>query len=142
MPKATRETASAGTPGKSLLARLGWKPDMTAVAIAPPENYADLVDAAPIATTDAAPEAGTYGFIHLFVRETAELNTILPALGSRLLEGGMIWVSWPMPTSPRFKDVTEDSVRSVALPLGLVDVKTCPIDGDWAGLKLVQRKVG
>src|SRR5450432_2446395 len=47
---------------KPLLARLGWRPEMTAVAIDPPANYAELVDAAPIATAEEAPATGTYGF--------------------------------------------------------------------------------
>ena len=37
-------------------------------------------------------------------------------------------------------DVTEDVVREVALPTGLVDVKVCAIDATWSGLKLVVRR--
>jgi hypothetical protein len=37
-------------------------------------------------------------------------------------------------------DVTEDRVRAVALPLGLVDVKVCAVDATWSGLELVIRK--
>ena len=37
-------------------------------------------------------------------------------------------------------DITEDVVREVALPLGLVDVKVAAIDETWAGLKLVWRR--
>jgi len=33
-----------------------------------------------------------------------------------------------------------DVIRSVALPLGLVDVKVCTVDDVWSGLKLVIRK--
>ncbi len=36
-------------------------------------------------------------------------------------------------------DVTGDTVRAVALPLGLVDVKVCAVDEVWSGLKLVIR---
>ncbi len=37
-------------------------------------------------------------------------------------------------------EVTEDTVREVALPLGLVDIKVCAVDETWSGLKLVIRK--
>jgi hypothetical protein len=142
MAKATPSpSAAAGYSGKPLIAKLGWKAEMTAVAIAPPANYAELVDAAPIATTTTAPSEGTYGFIHLFVRDAAELAHILPMLEPQLLEGGMIWVSWPKKTSPMFKDLTEDGIRAVALPMGLVDVKVAAVDADWSGLKLLRRKV-
>jgi hypothetical protein len=37
-------------------------------------------------------------------------------------------------------DITEDVIRDVALPLGLVDIKVCAVDDTWSGLKLVLRK--
>jgi len=36
--------------------------------------------------------------------------------------------------------MTEDVVREVALPLGLVDTKVCAVDDTWSGLTLVWRK--
>ncbi len=52
----------------------------------------------------------------------------------------MIWVSWPKKAARIATDITEDSVREVALPLGLVDVKVCAVDEVWSALKLVLRK--
>ena len=52
----------------------------------------------------------------------------------------MIWVSWPKKASKVVTDVSEDTVREVALPIGLVDVKVCAVDEIWSGLKLVIRK--
>lgn len=52
----------------------------------------------------------------------------------------MIWVSWPKKASKVPTDVTEDLIRKVALPLGLVDIKVCAVDDTWSGLKLVIRK--
>jgi hypothetical protein len=52
----------------------------------------------------------------------------------------MIWVSWPKKSSGTQTDLTEDGVREIALPLGLVDVKVCAVDETWSGLKLVIRK--
>ena len=37
-------------------------------------------------------------------------------------------------------DVTEDTIRDLALPMGLVDVKVCAVDEVWSGLKLVIRR--
>ncbi len=37
-------------------------------------------------------------------------------------------------------DITEDVLREVVLPTGLVDVKVCAVDEVWSGLKLVVRK--
>ena len=48
-------------------------------------------------------------------------------------------MSWPKKSSRPPSDVTEDVVRAVALPEGLVDVKVCAIEETWSGLKLVRR---
>jgi hypothetical protein len=130
----------AGYSGKSLIAKLGWKEDSNAIVIAAPTNYSELTDDADIAPRKSAPAAGSFDFIHLFVKDSASLARDLPRLEPRLSEGGMIWVSWPKKTSPLFKDLTEDGVRKVCLPLGLVDVKVCAVDKDWSGLKLYRRK--
>lgn len=131
---------TAGYSGKPLIQKLGWKPGVSALAINQPGNYADLTDAAPIATATSLPSSGAYGFIHVFVRTTAELEAVLPTLEPRLTEGGMIWVSWPKKTSAMFVDLTEDGIRAIALPMGLVDIKVCAVDADWSGLKLTRRK--
>ena len=52
----------------------------------------------------------------------------------------MVWVSWPKKSSGVSSDVTEDTIREVALPLGLVDIKVCAVDQVWSALKLVIRK--
>jgi len=51
-----------------------------------------------------------------------------------------IWVSWPKKAAAVPTDLTEDVVREIALPLGLVDVKVCAVDAVWSGLKLVVRR--
>ena len=56
-----------------------------------------------------------------------------------MAQDGMIWVSWPKKAAKLATDVTEDVVRDLALPLGLVDVKVCAVDETWSGLKLVIR---
>jgi hypothetical protein len=66
----------------------------------------------------------------------ADLNRILP----HLAPAGFIWVSWPKKASRMPTDITEDVIREVALPTGLVDTKVCAVDETWSGLKLVIRK--
>lgn len=77
---------------------------------------------------------------HVFVMSQAALEETLPALLTRIKQDGMIWVSWPKKAAKLDTDMTEDVVRLVALPLGLVDVKVCAVDAIWSGLKLVIRK--
>ena len=55
-------------------------------------------------------------------------------------QSGQIWVSWPRKASKVPTDITEDVIRDVCLPIGLVDIKVCAVDDIWSGLKLVIRK--
>ena len=138
--KAASPSAAVGYSGKSLIAKLGLKEGAKAIVIAPPADYAKLTDGAAIGQRSAAPAAGTFDFVHLFVADMASLARKLPKLEPRLAEGGMLWVSWPKKTSKLFVDLTEAGIRKVCLPIGLVDVKVCAVDNDWSGLKLMRRK--
>ena len=140
MARKTAPSPAAGYSGKSLIDKLGWKSGTKAVVIAPPENYDALVGGADIAPKKTAPASGSFDFIHVFAKDTAALARDLPKLEPRLAQGGMIWVSWPKKASPLFKDLTEDGIRKICLPLGLVDVKVCAVDNDWSGLKLYRRR--
>jgi len=77
---------------------------------------------------------------HIFVTERADLQAKLNQLLPLLDRGGMIWASWPKKASKVPTDITEDVIREIALPMGLVDVKVCAVDEDWSGLKLMIRK--
>jgi hypothetical protein len=61
-------------------------------------------------------------------------------LPAKLDEAGMVWVSWPKKSAKVPTDITEDTIREVALPLGFVDVKVCAVDEKWSGLKLMIRR--
>lgn len=77
---------------------------------------------------------------HIFVTQCAILDCKLRLLLPLLARDGFVWVSWPKRASQVPTDISEDVIRSVALPLGLVDVKVCAVDQTWSGLKLVIRK--
>lgn len=90
----------------------------------------DLIDA-PAAPIDAA---------HVFVTGRAALEDAIRRLLPLLAPAGQLWVSWPKRASKVPTDITEDVIREIALPAGLVDVKVCAVDDIWSGLKLVIRK--
>jgi len=125
-----------GYAGKTLAEKLGVKPEMTCIALKAPTHYESLFDG-------DAPRRNARGhadLIHLFCKHRAALAADFPAAISRLNEGGALWISWPKKTSPAHVDLTEQDIRDLALPQGLVDVKVCAVDSDWSGLKLMRRK--
>ena len=87
----------------------------------------------------AAPEA-PIDAVHVFVTSRAALEEAMGRLLPRLDRSGFIWVSWPKKAAKRPTDVTEDVIRAVALPMGLVDVKVCAVDATWSALKLTIRR--
>lgn len=74
-----------------------------------------------------------------FFREAAELERAVQPLGAAIFPDGMVWIAWPRRAGGHQSDITEDLIRSLALPLGLVDTKVAAIDEDWSGLRLVWR---
>jgi hypothetical protein len=89
--------------------------------------------------TDLADEA-RYDVIVAFVTERAELETQLPRLRSRMAPACGLWIAWPKRSASIPTDMTDNVVREVALPTGLVDNKVCAIDETWTGLRLVIRR--
>ncbi len=77
---------------------------------------------------------------HILVTRRSELARLIARLRDRLDPDGTIWVSWPKKSAKVETDITEETIREEALPLGLVDVKVCAVDETWSGLKLVIRK--
>ena len=130
---------NAGYSGTPLPRKLGLEPGMRAhVHAAPPELPALL--GALDGVTMLARAAKPLDLVLLFVTERRELARRLPVLHERIARDGAIWVCWPKRASGVATDVTEDVVREVALPRGLVDTKVAAIDATWSGLKLVIRK--
>lgn len=93
----------------------------------------------PPGVTVTSQARGVFPFIHFFTVSRDELESRLPALLKALEPAGALWISWPKKASGVTTDITEDVVRAVALPTGLVDVKVAAIDEIWSGLKLVRR---
>lgn len=129
----------AGYSGTPLWKKLGIRAGTAVVALGAPREYADLVPDLPPGVTVTTEPDPPVGFAHLFVTAKAELVARLPELLAALAPNGTVWVSWPKKASRVPTDVTEDTVREVALPMGLVDVKVCAVDATWSALKLVIR---
>lgn len=132
----------AGYSGTPLIRKLGLKPGMTAVVLNPPWPYAETLGHAS-AIRELGPDAtlpAGLDFIHLFTPFHDELQTALTNARSALAPAGMIWISWPKKAAKLYSEITEDTVRELCLPMGLVDIKVCAVDDVWSGLKLVIRK--
>ena len=130
----------AGYSGTPLAKKLGFKEGHRVRVANEPENYLDLVKPLPDGIEISKNIRKDIDVWHFFTKSAAQLETKLPLLMRAIQPDGMIWISWPKKSSGVPSTVTEDTIRAVALPLGLVDIKVCAIDETWSGLKLVIRK--
>jgi hypothetical protein len=126
----------SGTP---LAKKLGIKGGSRIFLLNAPGNYLQRVSPLPEGVQIAPQITSHTDVIHIFSTKKEELSQALHTCLEKMRPNGMIWVSWPKKSSKVPTDITENTIREVALPLGLVDIKVCAVDDVWSGLKLVIR---
>jgi hypothetical protein len=133
-------TSPTGYSGTPLAQKLSLKPGMRVWSLGMPAAVREQLDAAGLALRWSARPSNGLSAAHVFVTERADLATHLTRLRERIDPAGVVWVSWPKKSAGVPTNITEDTIRDVALPLGYIDIKVCAIDETWSGLKLVIRK--
>jgi hypothetical protein len=123
-------------PPRSQAAKLGIKPGQRVHLHHPPPGWA-LADPPP-GLADAGAD-GPADLIVAFFAAAGDMAAELDGLARRIFPAGALWVAWPRRAGGHRSDITDNLVRELALPLGVVDVKVAAIDDDWSGLRLVWR---
>jgi hypothetical protein len=130
----------AGYSGTPLPGKLGIKPGARVFAVDAPKTYQTLISPLPVKAVLVSTFDDTVDVIHVFVTRKVDLSRFLKTALGKMRRDAAIWVSWPKRAAGVSTDVTENTIREVALPLGFVDIKVCAVDDTWSGLKLVIRK--
>jgi hypothetical protein len=139
-------TPAAGYSGTPLPQKLGLKDGQRVLFIALPKELKDLrksrhfVEIAEAGWESFADGDSGYDVIHGFTSSRVVLEKAAKPLMEEIDRNGSIWISWPKKASKVATDITEDVIREVVLPIGLVDVKVAAVNDVWSGLKLVIRK--
>jgi hypothetical protein len=134
---AAKNPGYSGTP---LAKKLGIADGCRELLIGAPEDYAKMLAPLPRDVRFEARASSTVDIAHVFATWREDLQKHLVALRGKLRPDAAVWVSWPKKAAKVPTDITEDTIRAVALPLGFVDVKVCAVSDVWSGLKLVVRK--
>jgi hypothetical protein len=129
-----------GYSGKALGQKLGIQSWTRVKPRNAPGNYQHLLGGVPKDVVISTRLRRPIDIVHIFSIARAHLVAELRRALEEIEQDGAIWVSWPKKASGVRTDLSEDVIREVALPLGLVDVKVCAVDETWSGLKLVIRK--
>jgi hypothetical protein len=131
---------AAGYSGTPLWKKLGIKEGSRLYVLAEPEGYRLLLEPLPVGVTFSRSASASTDLAHIFITRRTDLERHLAALRASLAVTAPVWVSWPKKSARVPTDVTEDTIRAVALPMGFVDIKVCAVSEVWSGLKLVVRK--
>jgi hypothetical protein len=136
----SRRLRMAGYSGTPLPKKLGIKPAHRVAVVGAPSGFEEVLGELPDGVVVAnALGATAHDVIVFFVTKQADLQKRFAAIAKRLAHDGGLWIAWPKRSSGVATDVTENTVREVALSGGLVDNKVCAIDDTWSGLRVVYR---
>lgn len=135
-----RVTPTIGYSGKALGQKLGIKSWTRVKTRNAPANYQQLLGPLPNDVQLSSRLRRPVDLVHIFSIARAQLVAELRRAVDEIEQDGAVWVSWPKKASGVRTDITEDVIREVCLPMGLVDVKVCAVDATWSGLKLMVRR--
>lgn len=131
--------ATAGYSGTPLPKKLEIKEGTRVATVGAPADFAKalgpLPSGAKLQRGVAAARDLTIWFVTSRRQLEGDLRRIAPAKGE-----GSLWIAWPKKASGVKTDLTEDVLREVILPFGMVDRKVCAIDSTWSGLLFSWRR--
>ena len=130
----------AGYSKTPLAKKLGIRSGTRIYVAGAPGDYEQLLEPVPDGVRIGSRMTRAVDIAHVFVDRRARLKRRLTSIRARMKPDAAIWVSWPKKASKLPTDLTEDTIREIALPMGLVDIKVCAVDDVWSGLKLVIRR--
>lgn len=126
----------SGTP---LPDKLGIRQGMT-VGILNAPNYFNLDLGDPPRDVEIHRTEAPADIYLIFADTAAEAERGFHRAMTMLPRDGSIWIAWPKKSSGVTTDITEEALRDLFLPTGMVDNKVCSIDETWSGLRFVVRK--
>jgi len=132
----------SGYSGTPLPQKLGIKDDYSVAILGAPRGFADVLGTLPTGAR-VAKKVGSkamHDVLVVFLKKRAALVMAIKDLRGHMEPAAGLWIAWPKKSSGVATDITEDVIREVALPTGLVDNKVCAIDETWSGLRLVIRR--
>lgn len=133
--------APAGYSGRPLPQKLGIKEGHRVCVLGAPAGFAEVaLDPLPDGVEVLEHLADGADVVVSFHSVRDDLEAARVAVTAAIWPAGGWWVCWPKRAAKVPTDITEDTVREVALPHGLVDTKVCAIDATWSGLRLVVRR--
>lgn len=128
---------SADYSGTPLARKIGVKPGHAVHLHHAPPGWT-VPDVPPTAVVTEGDPGGADVTV-AFYRDLATLAAEAMALVTALADPAMLWIAWPRRATGHTSDITDNGLRELFLPLGVVDTKVAALDDAWSGLKFVRR---
>jgi hypothetical protein len=125
--------------GRPLAQKLGIKSGTTIALLDAPDGIEMALAPLPSEVVLRRGNRGDREMTIWFVTARLQLERRFAAV-AKAVDEGTLWMAWPKRSSRVETDLSEDVMREVALPAGLVDTKVCAIDETWSGLRLTRRR--
>ena len=133
----TTPGAAAGYSGTPPARKLGIKADQRVLLYAAPTGW--TIDGLPRGVSIV--RRGRHADVVVaFFRDTVDLARNVGPLGEVIRPAGSLWLAWPRRAGGHASNITDNVIREIVLPSGMVDVKVAALDQDWSALKFVWRK--
>jgi hypothetical protein len=126
----------AGYSGTPLARKLGIDAGTRVRLLAAPPGFRERIAGA----RPRFPRSGPADVFVVFATSTAEMEERFRLAMAAVPADGSVWVAWPKKSSGVATDLTEQTMRDLFLPTGMVDNKVAAIDETWSGLRFVVRR--
>ena len=119
----------------SLLKKLHIQRGQRSIILNAPSGYMDELGPLPDGIELADTIDGTFDFVHLFVKDIAELERFGPTALGIIKHDGILWISYPKKSSNVKTDISRNVGWSIISEAGLRPVSQISINETWSALR-------
>lgn len=129
-------------PESALAKKMKIKPGQRIALVNAPEGYANELKPLPADVELAESLRGKFDWIQLFVKNTAELNKLLPRVLKAMKPDTLVWLTYPKGTSKIQTDLTRDKGWDALGPAELKWVTLISVNDTWSAFAVRPHKPG
>ena len=120
----------------TLVKKLRMQPGQRVLILNAPPDYRETLGGLPEGIELAETAEGKFEFVQLFVRDSAQLDELLPTAVGAAEYDGLLWISYPKRSSKVESDLTRDVLWKLVEMMGQRPVSQVSVDDIWSAMRL------
>ena len=120
---------------QSLIKKLRIQPGQRLLVLNAPEGYVASLGELPEGSQVFQGPEGTFGFVHLFVKNSQELEELRQVATAALEYDGLFWISYPKRSAKVATDLNRDVLWGLMGDTGLRPVTQVSVDQTWSAMR-------